>query len=296
MALPAALRDALIGIGAKSVVVSSDRQAYRLCRRIAFGHYENFPVASLAFGDRRDDIAAVYAFARLADDIADELERTAEEKLQLLDSMGEWLQRPPQSHPIARALARTIERNNLPLEPLQRLLDAFRYDAAFVPFATERDLLAYCANSAAPIGEILLRLSGEWNQATAPLANSFCAGLQVLNFWQDIALDWQRGRVTAPIEWIGKPSPPAWKNVEYDQPLAQHLAACYGKLVAQLLPEGVVLLEILRSKRLRLQVRLTWELVRLIWQRCTERGANLRYRPRLYWHDVASVALRVLWE
>lgn len=295
MALPSALRDALLGIGGKAVIVHSDRQAYRLCRRIAFGHYENFPVASLAFGNRRDDVAAVYAFARLADDVADELESTAEEKLQLLDSMGKWLRWPPQNHTIARALARTIERNNLPQELLERLLDAFRYDAAFVPFATEHDLLAYCANSAAPIGEILLRFSGEWNQATAPHANAFCAGLQVLNFWQDVALDWQRGRVTAPLEWIGMPTPPSWDELEHDQHLSQHLAACYGKLVAQLLPEGLLLMQVLQSRWLRWQVRLTWATVRLIWQRCTERGASLRCRPQLHWYDLASIAVRLLW-
>jgi squalene synthase HpnC len=291
MALPHELRQRLLGAGDSAIAVSSDRRAYRFCRRLAFGHYENFPVASLAFGAMRDDIAAIYAFARLADDIADEWSAPPDVKLAALDRLERWLDDPPPMHPIARALSRTIERRSLPLDPLKRLLAAFRYDAAFVPFPTEAALEAYCWNSAAPIGEMLLRMAGQWSQQTAALSDAFCAGLQVLNFWQDIATDWQRHRITAPLEWLGGDHPPSWEQLCADRALRQHLSNCYEQMSARLLGSGAGLAESLPGGRLRFQVRATCATARLVWQRCVQRGDNFAVRPRLHWWDIG----RIVW-
>lgn len=128
MALAAELRERLLSTHAADWAVDSDAEAYRYCRQIAFGHYENFPVAQLALGKKRDDIAAIYAFARLADDIADESSRPAMEKCALLDMLERWLSDPPMQHPIMRALSRTIVRNQLPREVFRRLTRSERIE------------------------------------------------------------------------------------------------------------------------------------------------------------------------
>lgn len=294
MALTRSLRENLLRSDGGSLAVESDADAYRICRRIAFGHYENFPVASLVLGRLRDDVAAIYAFARLADDIADELPAAVEQKLRLLEELDTWLQTPPRSHPIARALARTIARCHLPLGPIRRLLAAFRYDAAHVPFSDEAALRAYCQRSAAPIGELLLRLVGEWNQETAPSSDAFCAGLQVLNFWQDVWEDSKRGRWTFPLQWlppaVDKPS----QHVLLDSSICQMVMAQYDRLVGELLPQGKELRRRLRSRRLRLQVGATWESACIVWNGCRRRGVRQSPRPRLRWWNVPRIVLATL--
>ncbi|MCX7930305.1 MAG: squalene/phytoene synthase family protein [Chlorobi bacterium] len=289
MALPHQLRQQLLGQCGSAIVVSDDRQAYRFCRQIAFHHYENFPVVSLALGEMRDDIAAIYAFARLADDIADEWDAPTEAKLAALDMLDSWLDSPLLHHPIGRAVASTIERNRLPRETFRRLLRAFRYDAAFVPFETERLLEDYCSNSAAPIGELLLRLAGRWSEQSASLSDAFCAGLQVLNFWQDISNDWQRGRVTAPLEWLGSDSPPLWDELLANPRQRFVLAQRYDEMVTRLLASGTALAELLPRGRLRLQVRVTWTTAHVIWHRCRQRGVNFEVQPRLRWIDIGRI-------
>ncbi|MCS6999728.1 MAG: squalene/phytoene synthase family protein [Bacteroidota bacterium] len=294
MALPPALRDALLGEDYSAIAVRSDEDAYRFCRHIAFHHYENFPVASLAFGRMRDDIAAIYAFARLADDVADELQIPSEQKLVLLDEIERWLDAPPDGHPIARAIVRTVQRNALPDAPLRRLLWAFRYDAAFRPFATEQELLLYCHHSAAPIGELLLRLANQWQPTIAPASDAFCAGLQVLNFWQDVAQDWQRGRVTAPLAWLGGEVPPRWEQVRQDTRLCEELSCRYDALTTQLLAHGRTVVRLLRQRRLRLQTYVTICTAEVVLDRCRKRGKHLDNRPRLQWSDLLSLLVRLV--
>jgi phytoene/squalene synthetase len=293
VALSSSLRDALIYRDAQSLAVDSDQDAYRLCRTVAFGHYENFPVAQLALGSVRDDIAAIYAFARLADDIADELPVPVDQKLSILDTLTQWLEQPPSEHPVFRALWRTIERNRLPLEPFHRLLTAFRFDAARSPFVTEDSILAYCRNSAAPIGELLLRLAGEWNERTSVHSDAFCSGLQVLNFWQDIAHDLRRGRSTIPQEWLGDTAA-SWETLIASPQLLQLVVTRYDRLVARLLTAGLTLSSHLRSVRLVLQVRTTWAAASCVWRACQRRGIRIEHRPRLRWWHAPSLVWGVI--
>lgn len=288
MALDSKLRDKLLCGDATQWAFVSDDDAYQFCRRIAFGHYENFPVAQLALGRKRDDIAAIYAFARLADDVADELPRPATEKCALLDMLERWLSDPPELHPILRALSRTIERNGLPLGAFRRLLDAFRFDAARQPFPTEQAALVYCSNSAAPIGELLLRLEGEWNERTAPHSDAFCAGLQLLNFWQDLGCDLQRGRCTIPLEWTGgKPS--TWLELSGSEDLRRIIAEHFDRMIDRLLPAGIRLGHVVEGKRIRLQVRATWVAASVVWRACKRRGNNFGRRPRLHWWHIPAI-------
>ncbi|MCX8071978.1 MAG: presqualene diphosphate synthase HpnD [Candidatus Binatia bacterium] len=180
------------------------QEAYRHCWTIARNHYENFPLGSYLLPRRlRDAIAAIYAFARVADDLADEGEKTPDQRLAALDAWEAQLDAcvagQPES-PIFVALADTIQRFSLAVEPFKALLEAFRYDAQFRPFATYADLLQYCTRSANPVGHLVLCLFGYRDAERQQLADRICTGLQLANFWQDVSVDAARGRVYLPKE------------------------------------------------------------------------------------------------
>ena len=152
------------------------RLAYTTCLRFARGHYENFPVASrLLPSSIRPHIAAVYAFARVADDFADEGDRTVQERLNLLDQWESRLVQPrpvtvtnepfseleqPDALHIFAALGHTMDKFDLPVELFKDLLSAFRQDVTVKRYASWAELLDYCRRSANPIGRIVLRLAG----------------------------------------------------------------------------------------------------------------------------------------
>ena len=166
-------------------------------------HYENFPVASwLVPGALRPAIVAIYAFARSADDIADEGDDPPAVRLAKLDGYVAMLERigagdVPREPPFA-ALAVTVHRYQLPLGLLHDLLSAFRQDVVKTRYADYDDVLDYCRRSANPIGRLLLHLHGVVTTENLMHADAICTGLQLTNFWQDIALDWYKGRVYLP--------------------------------------------------------------------------------------------------
>jgi squalene synthase HpnC len=182
--------------------------AYRACRRIARTHYENFTIGSLLMPRRlRADLAAVYAFARGADDLADEGDLIPATRLAALDAWERRLvacaaDEAPPGDPVFLALGHTIVRHRLPLAPFRALLEAFRRDARgdSAAFATFDDLLGYCRLSANPVGRIVLGLFGVADDAAAERADDICTALQLTNFWQDVGGDLARGRVYLPAE------------------------------------------------------------------------------------------------
>jgi phytoene synthase len=184
--------------------------AYAACARAARGHYENFPVASLLVPRRmRRDIAAVYAFARAADDLADEGSWSAADRLRLLDG---WLRRlrsaaafeqpgPPPSEgepantvAIFLALGASIRARALPVELFEDLLSAFRQDVEVTRYATWDALLDYCRRSANPVGRLVLRIAGYRDARLDAWSDAICSALQLTNFWQDREVDRARGR------------------------------------------------------------------------------------------------------
>lgn len=181
--------------------------AYQACEAIARIHYENFPVASrLLRRDRRQALAAIYSFARLADNIADSVRPTAErlrsldlfERDFLLAMEGE----PP--NPILVALGDSVERHSLPAEPFLDLIEAFRMDARDTVFGTWDELLGYCRGSANTIGRLVLALH-EVDDATAIReSDDVCTALQLTNFWQDLGRDLERGRLFLPLEHLAQ--------------------------------------------------------------------------------------------
>lgn len=173
--------------------------------RVSVAHYENFPVASVLLPrPLRPAVVAIYQFARTADDFADEGDVAPSRRLaslrsyeRAIDAIGE--RRPPPEPPFP-ALAAAIDRHQLPLAPFRDLLSAFRQDVTVSRYANYLDLRDYCRRSANPVGRLLLHLYGAATPANLAFSDAICTALQLVNFWQDVAADWTRGRIYIPRE------------------------------------------------------------------------------------------------
>ena len=165
-------------------------------------HYENFPVASILLPGRlRRPVEVIYRFARAADDIADEGDASPEERLHGLAHYSAALDdiergaTPPSDF---RELAGVLAEWHLPVSLLRDLLDAFAQDVTRTRYEDYPQLLDYCRRSANPVGRLLLHLFGCTDETSLRRSDNICTALQLINFWQDIAIDWQKGRVYLP--------------------------------------------------------------------------------------------------
>ena len=166
-------------------------------------HYENFPVASILLPKKlRRPIEAIYQFARSADDIADEGNATDNERLQALAAYRGELDRIERGEPATTALfsslAETIAEWQLPPTLFHDLLDAFSQDVVKKRYTDYAELLDYCRRSANPVGRLLVHLSDKADDENLRRSDCICTALQLINFWQDIAVDWQKDRVYLP--------------------------------------------------------------------------------------------------
>ena len=286
-------------------------EAYASCERIARTHYENFPVASLLLPRRlRRHVAAVYAFARAADDFADEGTLLAHERYALLDG---WLTRlrsaeaSPQPGPgprpgepaataqIFHALGATIRDKRLPLTLFEDLLSAFRQDVGVSRYATWDDVLDYSRRSANPVGRLVLRIAGYDEARLDSWADAVCTALQLTNFWQDVKPDYERGRVYLPQQ---QAAAFAADEADLGQPQASRpwrlaLAAAVARTRA-LYETGRPLCDALNG-RLRLELRATWLGGIRVLNRIEHRDFDvLAQRPSLGAADVGWLAWRVV--
>lgn len=178
--------------------------AFAYCAAITSTHYENFPVASLFLPEeKRPYIQTIYAFARLADDFADELSRPPSERLDLLNTWEEQLKACYEttgeiSHPVFIALRETVQKLSIPIEPLHDLVTAFKMDVTKSRYATFDDVLHYCKHSANPVGRLVLMIFGYRDEHLYSLSDNICTALQLTNFWQDIAIDLKKNRIYIP--------------------------------------------------------------------------------------------------
>jgi hydroxysqualene synthase len=174
-------------------------RSYRHCRHLAFGHYENFPVASLLLPQpQRDAIAAVYAYARSADDFADEPQFKGQREALLKDWMRR-LDRPAAGHPVFLALHDAMRRWSLPKPLLRNLVKSFLQDLRKKSYKDQRELYAYCRLSADPVGRLVLRVFKAESAANLKDSDAICTALQLANHWQDLGADIrERGRVYLP--------------------------------------------------------------------------------------------------
>ncbi len=180
-------------------------EALAYCRHLAETHYENFHVATWFLPKPlRPHFHAIYAYCRISDDLGDEVGDSAA-ALALLDLWGRELDACYEGrarHPVFIALAETIRACSIPKEPFADLLVAFRQDQTVTRYETMQDLLGYCRYSANPVGRLVLYACGEVNEETREekfrLSDATCAALQLANFWQDVRVDFAKGRVYLP--------------------------------------------------------------------------------------------------
>ncbi|HEX9657232.1 MAG TPA: squalene synthase HpnC [Bacteroidota bacterium] len=186
----------------------SVQEAIDHCERLTRAHYENFPVASRLLPARvRPAIFSIYAFARTADDFADEGEVTKEERLARLDEWGGKLKkcyRGAATDPIFIALAETVASRGIPSKPLEDLLAAFRMDVTKSRYNTFDEVQYYCAHSANPVGRLILQIFGYVNEENVARSDEFCTALQLANFWQDVSIDARKSRVYIPLDDISR--------------------------------------------------------------------------------------------
>src|SRR5690554_3767580 len=176
---------------------------------MSIDHYENFPVASVLLPARlRPAARNIYRYARSADDIADEGDARPEERLRqlgeyriALDEISSSALSEHHGDSIRRVFAplqQTIQQHNLPVQPFTDLLSAFEQDVIKTRYATDAELLDYCRRSANPVGRLMLQLYKAAQPQNIEWADAICTGLQLTNFWQDVAIDWKKDRVYIP--------------------------------------------------------------------------------------------------
>ena len=183
------------------------REAREYCARLARTHYENFSVASWFLPRRlRQHFFNVYAYCRISDDLGDEVGDPAA-SLELLDHWQRELDACYQAapkHPVFVALAETVRQFDIPRHEFSDLLIAFRQDQTITRFDTFQDVLAYCKYSANPVGHLVLYLCGYRDCERQQLSDFTCTALQLANFWQDVSVDYQKGRIYLPREDLSR--------------------------------------------------------------------------------------------
>lgn len=261
-------------------------RAYADCLHLARTHYENFPVASRLLPRKlRRPIAVIYAFARHADDIADEGGLTPEARLAGLREQEAILETIAAGHPqdtaLGMALADTVTRYDLPLAPLHDLLSAFRQDVVKTRYADFGEVMDYCRRSANPVGRLLLHLLGDTDPRHLACADAICSALQLINFHQDLHQDYrERNRIYLPQDEMRRFGVTEEHLLERrnDGALRHLMQLQYGR-AQRLLRAGAPLAKALRG-RFGFELRLTV----LGAQRVLEhlmRGDDAFARPRL---------------
>jgi squalene synthase HpnC len=272
-------------------------------RKVPVDHYENFPVASLLCPPPlRPAVEAIYAFARTADDIADEGDALPAERLEALATYGNDLSAAASGQPgsgrwpeVFTPLAAAIVRYGLPVDLLAALLDAFRQDVTTTRYADRTALLDYCRRSANPVGRLLLHLYGVHAADALARSDAICTALQLANFWQDLGRDTSRGRLYVPeSDCRSHAVDPAELLARRDSANVRALVGAVVGWARELVRFGAPLVHAIPG-------RAGWEL-RVVVQgglRVLERidrigGGTLLERPKLGWADAGPIAWRAL--
>lgn len=277
-------------------------EAFVYCEKLASSHYENFPVGSrLVPKTKRRYVYAIYAFARIADDFADEQYEADLSEADRLAALTDWERQLDEcltgraSHPIFLALATAIHDLQLPSSPFRDLLSAFRQDVVKRRYSSFSEILDYCSRSANPIGRLVLLLFGYRESELHALSDRICTALQLINFWQDVPVDIAKDRIYLPLDEM------AQFGVTEDDLRARRFTPAYASLLSyqvertrrmladgRLLPEGV-------SGRLRYELRLTWLGGMRILERIAAIGFDtLNARPTITNVDKAGLLVRAL--
>jgi phytoene synthase len=276
--------------------------AYAECERLARSHYENFPVTShLLPAPMRPHVAAVYAFARVADDIADEggdppgvrqarLRAWRHRLHEAVESRQPDRPVPSRDDLLFTALGHTIRSFELPVSLFDDLLSAFGQDTMTNRYASWAEVLDYCRRSANPVGRIVLRIAGWRDEGLDRWSDALCTALQLTNFWQDFGRDWRAGRLYVPrdaheacgaaeADLAAGRMTPAW---------ARAIESCVTVTRAKF-DEGRPVCDAI-SGRLRFQLRLTWLGGHRILMKVERHAGNLlHHRPTLGVSDLPGL-------
>lgn len=261
---------------------------------MSVAHYENFPVASVLLpAPLRAPVAVIYRFARSADDIADEGDDTPRQRLQKLDDCRRQLAAP--SAPLFHDVARVVREYGLPLQPFRDLLDAFAQDVTQTRYPNYPELLDYCRRSANPVGRLLLHLFKRTSETQLRQSDAICTALQLINFWQDVAIDYARGRVYLPLDEMASHGvteqhltearcDASWRALLSFQVQRTRALMLSGAPLGRALPG-----------RLGLEIRATIQGGLRILEKIEHAGHDVfRRRPLLRWFDWPLIAARAL--
>ncbi len=282
-----------------SAPLPSIDESFAHCEQLAHAHYENFPVGSLLIPKvKRQHVYSIYAFARTADDFADEGEYEPAIRLRQLN---EWQTQLDEcyagraTHPIFIALAHTVKELQIEKSLLSDLLSAFKQDVAKRRYANFSEVLDYCTRSAHPVGRLILRLFDYRQPKLDELSDAICTALQLTNFWQDLAVDILKDRIYLPEDEM------AAANLTINDLRSRDASPALRQLIKfqvartrELFERGKPLPDLVKG-RLAVELRLTWNsglrILELIEQ---QQFDTLARRPKLNTVDKFRLLTRAL--
>lgn len=263
--------------------------SFRYCEQLARGHYENFPVGSvLVPSNRRKHVYSIYAFARTADDFADEGYEADISVATRMARLDEWQKKLQDSYrgvaddPIFIALSETIRELRLPVALFEDLLSAFKQDVTKTRYRDFDEVLDYCSRSANPVGRLILLLFDYRDEKLHRMSDDVCTGLQLANFWQDVSIDIRKDRIYLPADEM------AHYGVTEDDLRSGRFTERYASLMKyqverthEIFNRGRMLPKLV-SGRLAIELRLTWLGGMRILERIEEQGFDtLRSKPMI---------------
>lgn len=275
-------------------------EAYAFCQALTVSHYENFPVGSMLVPKKkRPYVYAIYAFARISDDFADEALYEGR-RLDYLNGWDDLLSQAYEgraNHPVFMALADAAEKCELPIDLFRRLLRAFKQDVTVKRYETLDSVIqTYCRFSADPVGRLILHLFDYRDEERFHLSDCICTALQLTNFWQDVTIDLRKDRVYIPLEMMRA------EGYTVDDLFAQVYDDRFRRIMKELVDrtwalfdEGYPLLDSVRWP-LNAELRFTWLGGMMILSRTHRSEYNVfEKRPKLSKWDYAVSGVRALW-
>lgn len=277
------------------MAVASVEEAFAYCEARTKAHYENFPVGLFVPRAKRRFLYALYAFARAADDFADEpiYEGFRREKLDQWEALLHAAYRGEAEGPIFVALGETVRQVGIPKQLLLDLVSAFRQDTEKVRYASWEELVDYCRRSANPVGRLVLLVFEQTHEELPAWSDAICTGLQLANHWQDAAVDYSRGRVYVPEDLMRRHGVTDWDFSTGR--VSDGWRGLIGELIArtrELFVSGRPLCDRV-GRELRFEMRLTWLGGMSILDRIEATGGDVfRQRPKHGTLDKAALAWR----